>query len=116
MPCAQPAGAHDTGAPSRATTGGPCVSETAPTPASVPPSVSPTSPSPHQPPVPASAKQRAERVETRVVMDADQISRACARMAHQILEANRGAENLMLLGIPTRGVQLAHRLAAAMSE
>jgi pyrimidine operon attenuation protein/uracil phosphoribosyltransferase len=49
-------------------------------------------------------------------MDADQISRACARMAHQILEANRGAADLMLLGIPTRGVDLAHRLAAAMAE
>src|SRR6476469_1254493 len=49
-------------------------------------------------------------------MDADQISRACARMAHQILEANRGATDLMLLGIPTRGVNLAHRLAAAMAE
>ncbi len=54
--------------------------------------------------------------ETRVVMDADQIARACARMAHQILEANRGAADLMLLGIPTRGVDLAHRLAAAMAE
>ncbi len=54
--------------------------------------------------------------DTRVVMDADQISRACARMAHQILEANRGAEDLMLLGIPTRGVNLADRLAAAMAE
>lgn len=53
---------------------------------------------------------------TRVVMDADQIARACARMAHQILEANRGAEGLMLLGIPTRGVALARRLAAAMAE
>lgn len=31
----------------------------------------------------------ADAGETRVVMDADQISRACARMAHQILEANR---------------------------
>ena len=29
----------------------------------------------------------------RLVLDADQISRACARMAHQILEANRGAGN-----------------------
>jgi pyrimidine operon attenuation protein / uracil phosphoribosyltransferase len=53
---------------------------------------------------------------SRVVLDADQISRACARMAHQILEANRGAADLMLLGIPTRGVYLARRLAAAMSE
>jgi pyrimidine operon attenuation protein/uracil phosphoribosyltransferase len=52
----------------------------------------------------------------RLVLDADQISRACARMAHQILEANRGAEGLVLLGIPTRGVTLAHRLAAAMAE
>jgi pyrimidine operon attenuation protein/uracil phosphoribosyltransferase len=52
----------------------------------------------------------------RVVLDADQISRACARMAHQILEANRGAEGLVLLGIPTRGVALAARLAAAMGD
>jgi pyrimidine operon attenuation protein / uracil phosphoribosyltransferase len=52
----------------------------------------------------------------RLVLDADQIARACARMAHQILEANRGASGLVLLGIPTRGVALAHRLAAAMAE
>jgi len=52
----------------------------------------------------------------RVVLDADQISRAVARMAHQILEANRGAAGLVLVGIPTRGVTLAHRLAAAMGE
>lgn len=53
---------------------------------------------------------------SRVVMDADQIARACARMAHQILEANRGAEGLVLLGIPTRGVLLAHRLATVMDQ
>src|SRR3954462_2078176 len=53
---------------------------------------------------------------SRVVMEADQISRACARMAHQILEANRGASGLMLLGIPTRVVPLAKRLSAAMAE
>ena len=52
----------------------------------------------------------------RMVLDADQIARACARMAHQILEANRGASGLVLLGIPTRGVPLAHRLAAAMAK
>jgi pyrimidine operon attenuation protein/uracil phosphoribosyltransferase len=52
----------------------------------------------------------------RVVLDADQIARACARMAHQILEANRGAAGLVLLGIPTRGVVLAARLAKAMGE
>jgi len=53
---------------------------------------------------------------SRVVLDADQVSRACARMAHQILEANRGPAGLVLLGIPTRGVALAHRLAEAMAE
>ena len=53
---------------------------------------------------------------SRVVLDADQVSRALARMAHQILEANRGPEGLVLLGIPTRGVHLATRLAAAMAD
>jgi pyrimidine operon attenuation protein/uracil phosphoribosyltransferase len=52
----------------------------------------------------------------RVVLDEDQISRALARMAHQILEANQGPDGLMLLGIPTRGVPLAVRLARAMTE
>ncbi|MFL6047249.1 MAG: bifunctional pyr operon transcriptional regulator/uracil phosphoribosyltransferase PyrR [Propionibacteriaceae bacterium] len=49
-------------------------------------------------------------------MEADQIARACARIAHQILEANRGAEGLVLMGIPTRGVPLAHRLATVMNQ
>jgi pyrimidine operon attenuation protein/uracil phosphoribosyltransferase len=53
---------------------------------------------------------------SRVVMEADQIARACARIAHQILEANRGAEGLVLMGIPTRGVPLAHRLATVMNQ
>ncbi len=53
---------------------------------------------------------------SRPVLDADQITRAVARMAHQILEANRGAEGLVLLGIPTRGVALAERLAVAIGQ
>jgi pyrimidine operon attenuation protein / uracil phosphoribosyltransferase len=52
----------------------------------------------------------------RVVMDADQIARACTRIAHEILEANRGAEGLVLMGIPTRGVPLAYRLATVMDD
>jgi pyrimidine operon attenuation protein / uracil phosphoribosyltransferase len=55
-------------------------------------------------------------LESRLVMNADQIARACARMAHQILEANQGANDLVLMGIPTRGVPLAHRLAKVMDE
>jgi pyrimidine operon attenuation protein/uracil phosphoribosyltransferase len=54
--------------------------------------------------------------DPRRVLDGDQIGRACARMAHQILEANRGARDLVLLGIPTRGVLLARRLAAVMAD
>ena len=43
--------------------------------------------------------------------DGRHIARAVARMAHQIVEANAGSEGLVLLGIPTRGVLLARRLA-----
>ena len=45
-----------------------------------------------------------------VLQDAD-IARALTRIAHEILESNRGAHDLVLLGIPTRGTTLAHRLA-----
>jgi pyrimidine operon attenuation protein/uracil phosphoribosyltransferase len=45
------------------------------------------------------------------IMDADQIRRALTRIAHEIIERNKGIEGLMLLGIKTRGVPLAERLA-----
>ena len=54
--------------------------------------------------------------DERTVMDAEEMSRAITRMAHQVLEANRGATDLLVLGIPTRGVPLAERLAAVMSQ
>lgn len=56
------------------------------------------------------------RPDERVVMNADDISRALRRIAHEILERNRGAADLLLLGIPTRGIWLARRLAAVMAE
>ncbi|MBK5217323.1 MAG: bifunctional pyr operon transcriptional regulator/uracil phosphoribosyltransferase, partial [Propionibacteriales bacterium] len=40
----------------------------------------------------------------RVVLDDRDISRALTRITHEILERNRGAANVVLLGIPTRGV------------
>lgn len=52
----------------------------------------------------------------RVIIDSDELGRALTRMAHQLLEANHGADNLLLLGIPTRGVPLAHRLAKLILE
>ncbi len=55
-------------------------------------------------------------MSARTVLHEADISRALTRIAHEILESNRGAENLVLLGIPTRGVTLAHRLSAVIGE
>jgi pyrimidine operon attenuation protein/uracil phosphoribosyltransferase len=51
----------------------------------------------------------------RVVLDQRDISRALTRIAHEILERNKGAADLVLLGIPTRGVPLARRIAAKIA-
>ena len=45
-------------------------------------------------------------------MNSADISRALTRIAHEILERNQGSDNLVLLGIPTRGAHLANRIAA----
>jgi pyrimidine operon attenuation protein/uracil phosphoribosyltransferase len=50
-------------------------------------------------------------VNGRVVLDARDITRALTRIAHEILERNKGAADLVLLGIPSRGVPLARRVA-----
>ena len=47
----------------------------------------------------------------RVVLDDRDIVRALTRISHEILERNKGADDLVLLGIPSRGVPLAERLA-----
>ncbi len=57
-----------------------------------------------------------ESAEGRVVLDARDIDRALTRISHEILERNKGSEDLLLLGIPTRGVHLAQRVAAIMSR
>lgn len=54
--------------------------------------------------------QRSETNQT-CVMDEDEIERTLVRMAHQILEQNKGCENLALVGILTRGDILARKLA-----
>src|SRR4051794_12315060 len=50
------------------------------------------------------------------VLEAADISRALSRIAHELLEHNKGAGGLLLLGIPTRGVHLARRLARRLEE
>jgi pyrimidine operon attenuation protein/uracil phosphoribosyltransferase len=49
-------------------------------------------------------------------MDADRMSRALTRIAHEILERNRGLDEIALVGIRTRGVPIAKRLARALKE
>jgi pyrimidine operon attenuation protein/uracil phosphoribosyltransferase len=51
----------------------------------------------------------------RSILEAADVSRALTRIAHEIVERNRGANDLVLLGIPTRGVALARRVAAKVS-
>jgi pyrimidine operon attenuation protein/uracil phosphoribosyltransferase len=50
------------------------------------------------------------------VMDADRMARALTRIAHEIVERNRGTSELALVGIRTRGVPLARRIAASLKE
>ena len=51
-----------------------------------------------------------------VVMDADRIGRSLARIAHEILERNKGVDDLALVGVRSRGVPLAKRLARALKD
>ena len=51
-----------------------------------------------------------------VVIDADRMGRTLVRIAHEILERSRGVEELALVGIRTRGVPIARRLAQAIKE
>jgi pyrimidine operon attenuation protein / uracil phosphoribosyltransferase len=51
----------------------------------------------------------------RDVLDAADVARALTRIAHEILERTKGGTDVVLLGIPTRGVGLAQRLARQMS-
>ena len=51
-----------------------------------------------------------------IVMDAEGIERSLTRIAHEILEKNKGAENIAIVGIVTRGDLLAKRLADKIGE
>lgn len=50
------------------------------------------------------------------IFNSEEIGRALMRMAHEILEKNRGFRNLALIGLQTRGVHLAYRLANKIGE
>ncbi len=50
------------------------------------------------------------------ILSGDDVSRVCRRLAHELIEANHGAQDLVLLGIQTRGVPLARRLAELIAD
>jgi pyrimidine operon attenuation protein / uracil phosphoribosyltransferase len=53
--------------------------------------------------------------DPRSVLEPSDVARALTRIAHEILERNKGPEDVVLLGIPSRGVPLARRLASKIS-
>jgi len=52
----------------------------------------------------------------KLIMDAGEVARALTRIAHEILERNKGTQDLALVGIRTGGVHLAHRLIKRIQE
>ena len=55
-------------------------------------------------------------MSSRTVLTSSDIDRAVTRISHEIVEGNRGTNNLVILGIPTRGVWLAERIARAIES
>jgi pyrimidine operon attenuation protein / uracil phosphoribosyltransferase len=51
-----------------------------------------------------------------VIMDADRMTRTLTRIGHEIVERNRGTDNVALVGIRTRGVVIAQRLAQVLQQ
>ncbi|MFI2364201.1 bifunctional pyr operon transcriptional regulator/uracil phosphoribosyltransferase PyrR [Promicromonospora sp. NPDC019610] len=74
-----------------------------------------SSDTPSAAPDPGTSAAPGTAAERTVLGEAD-IARALTRIAHEIVERNKGAADLLLLGIPTRGVQLARRLAERLAQ
>ncbi|MGV9193016.1 bifunctional pyr operon transcriptional regulator/uracil phosphoribosyltransferase PyrR [Microbacterium sp. MC2] len=55
-------------------------------------------------------------MSTRTVLHEADIARALTRISHEILESNKGPDRLVILGIPTRGVTLADRIASLVGD
>ena len=55
-------------------------------------------------------------VKKNVIMDAEAMRRAIVRISHEIIERNKGVDNVVIVGIRTRGVPIAERLAATIKD
>ncbi len=69
----------------------------------------------HHPSAASGDGQSPPSLVSRVVLNAADIDRALTRIAYEILEANKGSQNLLLVGVPRRGYPLAQRLAAKLA-
>jgi len=69
-----------------------------------------------RPAEPAEARDAERDLRHKAVLEAPEIRRALTRIAYEILERTKGGDDVVLLGIPTRGVTLARRLAARLQE
>ena len=69
-----------------------------------------------EPAQPAPGEAGATPSGGRTVLDPTDIARALTRISHEILERNKGADDLVLLGIPSRGVPLAQRVAERIAS
>lgn len=52
----------------------------------------------------------------KVIMNEKEIMRALTRLSYEIIERNKGVENILLMGIETRGIHLARRIAAKIAQ
>jgi pyrimidine operon attenuation protein / uracil phosphoribosyltransferase len=68
------------------------------------------------PHTPAAERGADSTGSVRAVLEAPDIARALTRIAHEIIERNRGSHDVVLLGIPSRGVPLADRLAERIAS
>jgi pyrimidine operon attenuation protein/uracil phosphoribosyltransferase len=66
--------------------------------------------------IPNKASMTPNRQQERLVMEAGDMTRAMTRIAHEILERNKGVKDLGLVGIRTGGVHLAHRLVRRIQD
>jgi pyrimidine operon attenuation protein/uracil phosphoribosyltransferase len=66
--------------------------------------------------LPKGVRKMGVAVKKKVIMDADGMRRALVRIAHEIVEKNKGTDNLVLVGIRSRGVPLAERIAQEIDE
>ena len=62
------------------------------------------------------AGNKKDKKQETLVMDTSEVGRALTRIAHEILERNKGTQNLALVGIRTGGVHLAHRLVRRIQD